>query len=158
MKLRYFIYAPLAMGTFFLMIAVFGKVSLLLFWDVPSVIIVLCPLLFLLLAIFGPRAMVDAFRAVLGSGEATKLELKRAVLFFATAQKILLLIGLLGTLASFYCMVGGYSATLNSGNDYFLFLLVAFLTVFYAFILTMIVTVPFRAALESKLYELEEKE
>jgi len=156
MKKSYFLYAPLTIGIFIWGILVAGG-DLRWFFDLPSVILILCPLLFLLLAIFGPGSIVDAFRAAMGSGEATKYELQRAILFFATAQKVFILAGVLATLAGIFMTLYGISRS-DTGYPYLVYLVVAFLTVFYSIFLMMVVTVPFKAALENKLYKLEEGE
>jgi flagellar motor component MotA len=156
MKKSYFIYAPLTLGLFIWGILIAGG-NLLWFFDLPSVILIVCPLLFLLLAVFGPRAIVDSFRAAMESVEATRFELKRAILFFATAQKIFLLAGVIATMAGVIMTLYGLSRS-NLGSIYYIYITVAFLTVFYSFFLMLIVTVPFRAALEQKLYRIEEGE
>lgn len=156
MKKSYFIYAPLTLGLFMGGILTAGG-DLLWFFDLPSLVLVLCPFIFLLLSVFGPRGMADSFRAAMDSQGATRSELKRAILFFATAQKIFLLAGVIATMAGVIMLLYGISMS-DSNYPYLVYVTVAFLTVFYAIFLTMLVTVPFRAALERKLHGLEEGE
>ncbi len=156
MKKSYFVYTLLSIGVFVLAIKFAGG-WLRWFLDPATFVAFVCPLLFLLLAIFGPRAMVDAFRAAMGSGGTTKLEVKRAILFFTSAQKIFLLISALLTLSGIVMTFMGISGPKEVDNMVYFYFAMALLSIFYALLLMLIITIPFKAALKYKLYKLEEE-
>ena len=151
MKRSYLIYAPLALSVFICGIFIAGG-KLAIFWDPPSVMIVFLPSLFLLLGVFGPRGIVDAFKFAFEGTAAVRVDIEKGIAFFAMAGRIFLLSGIMGTLMGILMTLFGFSQVQTIPVA--LYIVVAFNTMCYSVLMLLIVIVPFKTALEKRLAEM----
>ncbi len=150
MKKSYFLLLILTLGTLGLGIF-FARGSLLVFFDAPSILITFIPTVLMLLAVYSPAEFIGAFKLAWGDNTGEKHEIKNAIVFFKTAQNLLLLMGVVGLMMGCMLML---SARLNI--DKFSFgLSYALICMFYAFLTTFLVTIPFKNALQKKLNVIE---
>ncbi|PKL37368.1 MAG: hypothetical protein CVV44_17195 [Spirochaetae bacterium HGW-Spirochaetae-1] len=147
MKKSYMAYAPLTLGVFAAGILI-GGADLRVFWDPPSLMIVFLPVIFLLLSVFGPSGIVDAFRAAFDETP-SKSEVLKGIAFFSMATRIILLSGFMGTLMGVLMTLYGISKSQDIPVAFYI--VIASQTVCYAVVMVLIVTVPFKSALEKKL-------
>ncbi len=89
MKRMFVVYAGVTIGLFMLGI-VFAKSNIMIMIDMPSLMLVLGPAVLMLLSHFGPKEFIGAFRAAMEKNRASGLELKNALLFFSTAQTLII--------------------------------------------------------------------
>lgn len=151
MKKSYWIYALVAFGMCIGAIFIAG-VNPIVFTDPPSIALVLGVPLILLLGIFGPREIVNAFRHTVSRSDVEAPAIRRGIVFFATAQKMVLVTGVLFTLLGILMTLYGISK--GRENPVAFYMVVAFQTVLWAIVITLLVTIPCRAALEKKLADI----
>lgn len=120
------------------------------FLDIPSLIMVLLPALLMSLATYGPAEMGSYFAAAYKNEGADTVTLEKGILFFRTLQSyfkisavIAFIMGLILTLS-----------TLEDVSQLGSYIAVSVISVLYAFVLALLVTQPFRIALEKKRIEL----
>ncbi len=125
--------------------------SVAFFFDAPSLIVVIVPALLMCFAVFSPRDIGRSFRAAWGGVE--ERDLKAAAVFFRALERYFLLSGFLGVLMGVISMLPASGSDANTKTGFALLLI----SIFYALTLLLVLAVPFRAAVEKKLAELEEK-
>ncbi len=146
----YFAAAALALGVLALG-TVFAAARLNLFLDYPSLIMVIVPAAVLCLAAFPPRVIGKSFVVAFSRQAATEQELRQAAVFFMSLQRFFLLSGAIGALIGIVTILAQLQevAMAKIGQGFALLLI----TVFYALVLTLVLAVPFRAAVERRLAE-----
>jgi len=152
MKKSYFFYLAASLAAIALAIF-FARGSYLLFFDPPSLMLTFIPTAFMLLAVYSPGEFINAFKLAWHGNEGTKSEIKNSIAFFDTAQKLLLLMGIIGLMLG--CML-----MLSAGWEVQKFsfgLSVALVCILYAFLTIFLVTIPFKNALEKKLNDIEQE-
>ena len=134
-----------------IVVAIVFAAGNLLFIDVPSMIVVLVPVLAMSFAAFSPREMRRSFHAAFSREAVEPGELKAASVFFAALSRYIILSGLIGVLTGIISLLGAISRNpdvkSNAAGGFALLLVSAF----YAIILLLVVAVPFRAAVDKKL-------
>ncbi len=127
----------------------------LLFIDVPSMIVVLVPIMAMSFASFSPGEMGRSFRAAFGREAVEEGDLKAASVFFRALARYIVLSGLIGVLTGIISLLGAISRTPglkeNAAGGFALLLVSAY----YAIILLLVVAVPFRAAVDKKLAKIQ---
>ena len=148
MNRYYFIALVLVLGVLALGI-VFAAARLNAFLDYPCLIMVVVPPALLCLAAFPPRVVGRSFLVAFARQEASEADLHQAVVFFRFLERSALVAGFIGALIGIVAILSQLRevevAKLGQG---FALLLI---TVFYALVLMLVVTVPFRAAVERRL-------
>lgn len=148
MKKMYLLYAAVVLGILCGCIVIAGG-SLTYFWDPPSLLFVPVAPVLLMLTHFSPREMADAFRAA-GTEETDQETLRKALLFFRTCRRLLILFGVIGFMFGFI-MILMVLSTPGFQEHFGLYLGVGLLTLLYALCLVSIVVIPFESALEKKM-------
>jgi len=146
MRKSYILFVILSLGVFAVAI-VLAQGSFLVFFDPASMLLTFIPTLFMLLAVYTPSECVDAFRLAWNGSGGDRSAVMNAIAFFETAQKLLLLMGIVGLMLG--CML-----MLSAGwriEKFALGLSYALVCMLYAFITIFLVTVPFSNALRKKL-------
>lgn len=152
MKKSYALYALAVLGMCVAAIVTAG-VPPLVFADPPSIAIIVGVPLVLLLGIVGPREIVDAFRHAGASSTPAPADIRRALVVFNTAQRLVLTVGVLFTMLGILMTLYGLSR--DTATPVAFYMVIAFQTVLYAILVTLLVIMPFRAALEKKLAAFE---
>ncbi len=144
-------YIPYAILSFAVMISgiFIARGNLLRFWDPASFMLVFVPTIFLLMAVFGPRGIVNAFRFAMHGSEASRSEIQKGIVLFAAAQNIILMTGLIATLMGVIMILDGVSRTPAAPVAFWCS--VALASTFYSLMTILIVITPFKAALQKKL-------
>ncbi len=150
MKKTYPVYVILTLAVFASGIFLAGS-SFPVFLDIPSMAIVFVPLIFMLLTVYTPSEMADAFRCAMRGADASEAELKRACLFFEGAQQMIYKIALTATLFGVILILSSLSKPEDLGRGF----AVAILSVLYALITGFLVIVPFKTAVKKRLLEVE---
>jgi flagellar motor component MotA len=146
----YFVAVVLALGVLALG-TVFAAARIVYFLDYPSLIMVIVPAAVLCLAAFPPRVIGKSFFVAFSRQEATEQELRQAAVFFVSLQRFFLLSGAIGALIGIVTILAQLQevAMARIGQGVALLLI----TVFYSLVLTLVLVVPFRAAVERRLAE-----
>ncbi len=121
--------------------------SLAFFFDAPSLIVVIAPVLAMCLAVFSPREIGRSFRAAWGGGE--EQDLRAACVFFRALERYFLLSGLLGVLMGVISMLAATGSDADMKRGFAMLLI----SIFYALTLLLVFAVPFRTAVEKNLAE-----
>jgi hypothetical protein len=128
--------------------------SVLFFIDVPSLAVVLVPVLAMSFASFTPREIGGSFRAAFVRSHADAALLRTAAAFFRALERYIILSGFLGVLIGLVSMLvvmgSGKGVPDNKVTVGFSLLL---LSVFYALVFLLLIAVPFRSAADRKLAE-----
>ncbi len=122
--------------------------KLLWFWDPLSILLTLGIVLILLLGHFSPKEMIESFRCA-GAAERSEAEMKRALLFFETFHRLTIISGFMSFMLGLIMFLAGMDLTNEKAAGPFL--AVAIMTVLYALIIIMLVTVPFQSAIRKKM-------
>ncbi len=146
----YFIAVILVIGLIAAAI-VWNVTSIAYFLDVPSLIVVIVPVLALCFATFSPRDMGRSFRAAFSRGQVETSELKTAAVFFRALERYILLSGFLGALLGVMSLLWMMRSDTKIATGFAMLLI----SVFYALILLFVLAVPFRVAVDRKLVEAE---
>jgi flagellar motor component MotA len=146
----YFVAVVLALGVLALG-TVFAAARIAYFLDYPSLIMVIVPAAVLCLAAFPPRVIGRSFTVAFSRQEASEQELRQAAVFFTSLQRFFLLSGAIGALIGIVTILAQLQevAVAAIGRGFALLLI----TVFYSLVLTLVLVVPFRAAVERRLAE-----
>jgi len=128
---------------------IIAKGSPLIFWDFPSFIFTPLFAIILILGHYTPGEIIDAFKSA-GKESRSEVELKRALLFFNTFHKLVIISGI------FAFMLGNVLIISLSPSEEFnrifgKFMAISFLTIVYALFIVLTITVPFQSALKKKL-------
>jgi len=121
------------------------------FWDLPSFILTPVAPFILMLGHYGPGEIVRAFRCA-GAGECGPADAGRALVFFRSLRRLVMLSGFLGSLIGAIFIARMYPSGEFSANAG-VYLGTCLLTVVYALFFSMVLCVPFESALEKKLAE-----
>ncbi len=154
MKKTFIVYALLVIGMLILAV-VLAKSDLMFIADFPSFGIVLGPAVLMLLSHYRPKEFINAFKAAMEKNNADERELKNALLFFSTAQTLVVASAVVGVFLGIIMILGaiwkGYadSAKVISG-----WMAVDIISILYAAIIMIVITIPFKSALHKKLNEL----
>ncbi|MBN1496232.1 MAG: hypothetical protein JXA07_05645 [Spirochaetes bacterium] len=155
MKKSYIVYAVLTVGLFALGV-VFAKSTIMIMIDIPSLMLVLAPVILMLLSHYGPKEFVNAFRAAMEKSNSNEHELKNALVFFSTAQKLVIASTaatvFLGIIMILNSIGEGYT---DSGKTVAWWMAVDVIAILYAGLLTMVITIPFKSALQKRLNDLK---
>ena len=135
--------ATLALGV----VSAAGKLSYFLDW--PSVIMVLAPVIVLSLASFPPSTVGRSFAVAFERRKATDAELKAAAVFFRSLQSFVLLSGAISSMIGLVTILANLRDLSSVGKGAALLLV----SLFYALVLTLVVAIPFRTAVERRLAE-----
>ncbi len=119
------------------------------FWDLPSFILTPVTPLILMLGHYGPGEIVRAFRCA-GADECGSADAGRALVFFRSLRRLIMLSGFLGTLIGAIFIARMYPSEEFSASAG-VYLGMCLLTVVYALFFSMVLCVPFESALEKKL-------
>jgi flagellar motor component MotA len=146
----YFVAVALALGVLALG-TVFAAARIAYFLDYPSLIMVIVPAAVLCLAAFPPRVIGRSFIVAFIRQPASEQELRQAAVFFTSLQRFFLLSGAIGALIGIVTILAQLQevAMAKIGQGFALLLI----TVFYSLVLTLVLVVPFRAAVERRLAE-----
>ncbi|MBE3063471.1 MAG: MotA/TolQ/ExbB proton channel family protein [Acidobacteria bacterium] len=130
---------------------VFAAARIDYFVDYASMIMVIVPAAVLCLAAFPPRVIGRSFTVAFSRQTASEQELRQAAVFFTSLQRCFLLSGAIGALIGIVTILAQLQevAMAKLGQGFALLLI----TVLYALVLTLVLAVPFRAAVERRLAE-----
>lgn len=146
----YFVAAALALCVLVIGM-VFAAARIDYFLDYPSLIMVVVPAAVLCLAAFPPRVIGRSFTVAFSRQTASEQELRQAAVFFRTLERFILLSGVIGALIGIVTILSQQQdVPMKKIGQGFALLLI---TVFYALVLTLVLAVPFRAAVERRLAE-----
>ncbi len=139
-----------------LTLAVLGWVALLAgsgvgsFLDIPSLLVVLVPALLMSLASYGLSEMGSYFALAFKKEGAAPVALEKGIHFFDTLQTYFKISAAIAFSMGLILIL----ATLDDLSKIGPYLAVAVISVLYACVLALLLTVPFRTALEKKMIEL----
>jgi hypothetical protein len=151
MKKMYIVYVLLTVGSVLLAVVI-AKADMMVMFDIPSLVLLLGPTILMLLSHFRPKEFFNAFKTAMAKNSADECELKNALLFFSTAQTLLIVSTVvavfLGIIMILDIMAKGKvdNAKILSG-----WMAVDFISILYLALGMLIVTVPFKSAVQKKL-------
>lgn len=150
---KYF-YIPFLMAFSIILLGVFfADASFLIIFDPASLLIVVGITFLLLLTHYTPAEIVTNFKLAMKSGKSSQQELKQALNFFQTMQKLIIVSGIIGTTLGSMIILdylkkwNVLERVPNFGSGFS----ASILTIFYALILSAFVTVPFVGAIKKKI-------
>ena len=123
--------------------------SPLVFWDFPSFVFTPMFAIILLLGHYSPVEILGAFKCS-GKEAASEIELKKALLFFNTFHKLVIISGFFAFMLGNVLIVS-LSPSEEFNKNFGKFMAISFLTIVYALFIIMTVTVPFQSAIKKKL-------
>jgi flagellar motor component MotA len=156
MKKSYLIFAILTLlvvlGT-----TIMGGESILIFLDIPSMLMVCLISIFLLLTNYSPSEIVLAFTIGFKKEELNRKDLQKSINLFDSLGKYLILSAILGSITGFIAMASYYSRDTNNlgSGDWAGGSALAILTIVYSLIFYMLIAVPFKNGLKNRLIEIE---
>ena len=149
MKKTYFIFLILCIGLLILGIVFTGAI-IGLYLNFPAIVIVVLLPSFAVIGAFGFSTFLRSFRLAFAGTNATVKQLKTGVALFAAFGRCLLLTGVITSMIGLIGMLGDLREAHELGRA----IAISLVTLFYALILIFIVTIPFKAAHERRLLEL----
>lgn len=154
MKKTYIVYALLAVGSSVLAV-LFAQANVLIMIDAPSLAILLGPTILMLLSHFGPKEFINAFKTAMAKNSAGERELKNALLFFSTAQTLMMASTVVAVFLGII-MILDFIANGKADNAKTLsgWMAVDFTSILYLALGMLVVTVPFKSAIKKRLNDL----
>ncbi len=150
--MRKFFILPLLMALcLFGMAIMYGGASLILYFDLPCLIICTVIPFIVLVSHYSLAEMGSAYSGALKSSNKTVEEIKRGIAFFRSAERQSLLAGGIGTFYGIIAMLANLADMSLIGRG----LAAALITIFYSLLINQLVLSPFRNALEKKLVSKE---
>jgi len=119
------------------------------FLDVPTFILTPVIPLILMLGHYSPREMLDSFLCA-GAADRTEPEIRRALVFFTSLHRLIIISGLFATMLGVVMILVIYPSE-HFNSNIGKYMAVCFLSLVYPLFLIMTVTVPFESALKKKL-------
>ncbi len=151
MKKMFIVYFLLTAGIFALAVII-AKSDLLLMIDAPSLALILGPTILMLLSHYGPGEIIGAFRAAMEKSGATEKELKNALLFFSTAQTLMIASTAVAVFLGIIMILGAvWKGSDNSARHVAGWMAVDLIAILYLALAMLLVTVPFKSAVQKKL-------
>jgi flagellar motor component MotA len=156
MKKSYLIFVVLSL-MIVLFAMIMGGVSLFVYVDITSFLMVSLLSVFLLLINYTPSEIVLAFKIGFKKDEIDKKELQKSINLFDSLGKYLILSGILGAITGFIAMAAYYSRDTNSlgSGDWAGGSALAIITILYSLIFYMIIAIPFKNGLKNRLIDME---
>jgi hypothetical protein len=155
MKKMFIVYAVLTVGIFVMGI-IWAKSNILIMFDLPSLALVILPAVLMLLSHYGPKEFINAFRVAMAKSNADGHELKNALLFFSTAEKLIIASAVaavfLGIIMILDSVGKGYT---ESAKTVAWWMAVDVISILYSAIFMIVVTIPFKSAVQKRLNELK---
>ncbi|MBW7996367.1 MAG: hypothetical protein FVQ81_07350 [Candidatus Glassbacteria bacterium] len=149
MRKSYLILMPFTFIFLFAAFWLLGAVPPYYFTDPPAMLVMLLVLL-LVFCTFRPSEIVKYIKLAFQESAQDSSELENALHFFRTFQAYAFYMAIVTFMMALIFILTAVPDLSNTGP----YLAVAFLTVLYALMLTVFVTLPFRASLQKKLNEL----
>jgi flagellar motor component MotA len=149
MKKSYIIFLLLGLGVLVAAIITAGA-SIPLFLNIPALIVVLFLPTFVVIGVFGLRTFFRSFNLSESTSNTTKEELDTGASLFSMFSRCLLLTGFITTMIGFIAILGNLQSAQEIGKAVAL----ALITLFYSFILVLLVTLPYTYAYKRRLSEL----
>jgi len=153
MKKGYLIYLMSALAIIALAI-VFARGDFLPFFDAPCIMLVFAPTVLMLLSHYSPSEIVHVFRTAMKGSESDRDELMDAYNFFDEAQRLMYTIALLAFILGVALMLLSYSdknPQMITGEQFSRGLVTSVICIIYAMITVMLVTIPFKGAIQRKI-------
>ncbi|HPA71853.1 MAG: hypothetical protein KBA61_12380 [Spirochaetes bacterium] len=148
MKKTYIVYLAAVVGIYVAAVIISGG-SIWYFLDVPTFVLTPVLPLILMLGHFSPREMLDSFRCA-GTAERSEAETRKALVFFTTLHRLIIISGLLATMLGVVMILVIYPSE-HFNSNIGKYMAVCFLSLVYPLFLIMTITVPFTGALRKKL-------
>lgn len=150
--MRKFAFIPLLMAAGLIISAVlFGGASLLVFFDIPSLIICAVVPFFLLLINFNFNEIVRAFRCSDDRFTTDVNEIKKALVLFKCLEKQIFLMGGIGTFLGLIAMLANIDSMEMVGRG----LALALITIFYSLLFNAFLVTPKQTGLKQRLIDAE---
>ncbi|MBN2077328.1 MAG: hypothetical protein JW838_00085 [Spirochaetes bacterium] len=154
MKKSYIVYTVLTLGCAVLAVLI-ARADIMSIIDPATLAIILGPTILMLLSHFGPRDCVSAFRSAMTGSGAGEVELKNSLLFFSTAQTLLIVSGIAAVFIGLILILDGMAmGKAESAKILARWFSVDIIAVLYTALLMILVTVPFKSAAQKRLNEL----
>lgn len=150
----YIVYALMTVGCAVLGV-IFAKSNLMIMVDMPSLALILGPTLLMLLSHYGPKEFIKAFKSAMATNDAGERELKNALLFFSTAQTLMIA----STIVAVFLGIIMILDIVGRGDEYSArkvawWMAVDFISILYLGFGLLVVTIPFKSAVQKRLNEL----
>jgi hypothetical protein len=156
MKKTFIVYAVVTAGIFVLGVII-AQGDLLSLVDAPSLALVLGPAILMLLSHFGPKEFINAFKTAMAKSNAGERELKNALLFFSTAQTLIIASTIaaifLGIVMVLTAVWKGYAHSAKTLGGW---MAVDLISILYAAMLMIVITIPFKSAVRKKMNDLND--
>ncbi len=120
-----------------------------IFWDFPSFVFTPLFAIILLLGHYTPGEIINAFKSA-GKEFTSDVELKKALLFFNTLHKLVIISGIFAFMLG-NVLVISLSPSEELNMIFGKFMSISLLTIVYALFIILTITVPFQSALKKKL-------
>ncbi len=154
MKKTYIVYVLLTIGCSVLAVLI-ARADIMSIIDPPTLALILGPTILMLLTHFGPKDCINAFRSAMNRSGAAELELKNSLLFFSTAQTLMIVSGIAAVFIGLILILDGMAmGKAESAKILARWFSVDIISVLYTALLMMLVTVPFKSAVQKRLNEL----
>jgi flagellar motor component MotA len=151
----YFVYVILTVGLFVLAVII-AKSDIFFMIDAPSFVILMGPTILMLLSHYSPNEFINAFKAAMAKNSASEVDLKNALLFFSTAQTLLIASTVVAVFLGIIMILGAvWKGSDNSARVLSGWMAVDFISILYLAFGMLFVTVPFKSAVQKKLNDIQ---
>lgn len=155
MKKSFIVYFLVTAGIFVLAV-ILAKSDILLMIDAPSLALILGPTILMLLSHFGPKEFINSFRTAMAKNSASEKELKNSLLFFSTAQTLMIASTVVAVFLGIIMILGAvWKGTVYSGKELSGWMAVDFIAILYLALGMVLVTVPFKSAVQKRLNDIK---
>ena len=148
MKRSYFIVLPAAIA--FISWTINWSGSLLYFLDLLSVVFMVALPLLIALATYSPAEIVDCFAVAFSKERVDIGRIEKGIHFFSILRSYLIITALIAFMIGFILIM----ATVEDLSQIGPYAAVAVVCIYYALLLILLVTIPFKAGLEKKKIEM----
>jgi hypothetical protein len=154
MKKSYIIYFLMVIGIVYAAVFI-AQADIMAIIDIPSLALIVVPAVLMLLSHFSPLDFVRAFKVALARQGADERELKNALLFFSTAQKLMVASAIAAIFIGIILILDGIAkGKADSAKILSNWLSVDLIAVLYLMLGMMLVTIPFKSAVRKRLNDL----
>lgn len=123
--------------------------DLLIYSDAISLAISILPVFFIMLTCYTPKEMGHAFKQAMEETKFDRTEVEKSLVFFEAAQKIFIVMSLIGFIVGIISMRDHFTEAGKIGYA----VSISILTALYSLIFIALITLPFVTALKKKIAE-----
>lgn len=154
MKKMFIVYALLSVGIFVLGVII-ARGNVMIMVDAPSLMLLLAPTVLMLLSHYGPKEFIRTFKTAMAKSNTGEHELKNALLFFSTAQKLIMASAVATAFLGIIMILDNVGrGNPETARTVAWWMAVDLISVLYAAMLLIVTTIPFKSAVQKRLNDL----